>query len=74
VTDFHYIMTSNASMDIENQIFDMANIRGVSGSNTLSIRNSGTIIIDNTTNHDTEMEPFTQILSGQTVNVNSARE
>ncbi len=74
VTDFHYIMTSNASMDIENQIFDMANIRGVSGSNTLSIRDSGTIVIDNTTNHDTEMEPYTQILSGQTVNVNSARE
>ena len=74
VTDFHYIMTSNASMDIENQIFDMANIRGVSGSNTLSIRDSGTIVIDNTTNHDTEIEPYTQTLSGQTVNVNSARE
>jgi hypothetical protein len=74
VTDFHYIMTSNASMDIENQIFDMANIRGVSGSNTLSIRGSGTIDIDNTTNHDTEIEPYTQMLSGQTINVNSARE
>jgi mannuronan 5-epimerase len=74
VTDFHYIMTSNASMDIENQFFDMANVRGVSGSNTLSIRDSGTIIIDNTSNHDTEIEPYTQILSIQTINVNSARE
>jgi mannuronan 5-epimerase len=74
VTDFHYIMTSNASMDIENQIFDMANIRGVSGSNTLSIRDSGTIVIDNTINHDTETVPYTQTLSGQTVNVNTARE
>ena len=74
VTDFHYIMTSNASMDIENQFFDMVNVRGVSGSNTLSIRDSGTIVIDNTTNHDTEIEPYTEILSGQTINVNSARE
>jgi mannuronan 5-epimerase len=74
VTDFHYIMTSNASMDIENQFFDMVNVRGVSGSNTLSIRDSGTIVIDNATNHDTEIEPYTQILSGQTINVNSARE
>ena len=74
VTDFHYIMTSNASMDIENQFFDMVNVRGVSGSNTLSIRDSGTIFIDNTTNHDTEIEPYTEILSGQTINVNSARE
>ena len=74
VTDFHYIMTSNASMDIENQFFDMVNVRGVSGSNTLSIRDSGTILIGNTTNHDTEIEPYTEILSGQTINVNSARE
>jgi hypothetical protein len=27
VTDFHYITTLNASMDIDNQIFDMTNIR-----------------------------------------------
>jgi parallel beta-helix repeat protein len=74
VTDFHYILTSNASMDIENQIFDMANVRGVSGSNTLSIRDSGTIIIDNTIDHDTDIEPYTQVLSGQSININSARE
>src|SRR5919106_759533 len=74
VTDFHYIMTSNASMDIENQIFDMTNARGVSGSNTLSIRDSGTIIIDNTINHDTDIEPYTQTLSGQTININSSTE
>jgi hypothetical protein len=61
-------------MDIEKQFFDMVNVRGVSGSNTLSIRDSGTIIIDNATNHDTEIEPYTHILSGQTINVNSARE
>jgi poly(beta-D-mannuronate) C5 epimerase len=74
VTDFHYIMTSNASMDIENQVFDMANIRGVLGGNTLSIQDSGRVIIDNTVNHDTDTEPYTQILSGQTINVNSATE
>src|SRR5919112_4571602 len=74
VTDFHYILTSNASMDIENQIFDMANVRGVSGSNTLSIRGSGTIDIDNTTNHDTDIEPYAQTLSGQTININSSTE
>jgi poly(beta-D-mannuronate) C5 epimerase len=74
VTDFHYILTSNASMDIENQIFDMTNARGVSGSNTLSIRDSGTIIIDNTINHDTDIEPYAQTLSGQTININSSTE
>jgi nitrous oxidase accessory protein NosD len=74
VTDFHYIMSSNASMDIENQIFDMTNARGVSGSNTLSIRDSGTIIIDNTMNHDTDIEPYAQTLSGQTININSSTE
>ena len=74
VTDFHYILTSNASMDIENQIFDMANVRGVSGANTLSIRDSGTIIIDNTIDHDTDIEPYTQVLSGQSININSASE
>jgi parallel beta-helix repeat protein len=74
VTDFHYIMTSNASMDIENQIFDMTNARGVLGSNTLSIRDSGTIIIDNTINHDTDIEPYTQTLSGQSVSINSSTE
>jgi hypothetical protein len=67
-------MTSNASMDIENQVFDMANVRGVLGGNTLSIQDSGTIIVDNTVNHDTNTEPYTQILSGQTINVNSATE
>jgi hypothetical protein len=49
----------------------MTNVRGVSGVNTLSIRNSGTIIIDNTLNHDTDIEPYTQLLTGQTVNINS---
>jgi mannuronan 5-epimerase len=72
VTDFHYIITLDASMNIENQIFDMTNIRGLSGDNTLTIRNSGTIIIDNTINHDTDIEPYTHVLSGQSINVRSA--
>jgi hypothetical protein len=67
-------MSSNASMDIEDQIFDMTDARGVSGSNTLSIRDSGTIIIDNTINHDTDIEPYAQTLSGQTININSSTE
>ena len=74
VTEFHYIMTYDASMDIENQIFDMANVRGFSGANTLSIRDSGTITIDNTIDHDTDIEPYTQVLSSQSININSAGE
>jgi parallel beta-helix repeat protein len=74
VTDFHYTMSSDASMDIENQIFDMVNVRGFSGDNTLSIRNSGTIIIDNTIEHDTGLEPYTEVLSDQSVKIDSARE
>jgi hypothetical protein len=50
----------------------MTNIRGLSGDNTLTIRNSGTIIIDNTINHDTDIEPYTHVLSGQSINVRSA--
>jgi poly(beta-D-mannuronate) C5 epimerase len=74
VTDFHYILTSDANIDIENQIFDMANVRGFSGTNALSIRDSGTIIIDNAINHDTDTEPYTVVLSGQSININSASE
>ena len=74
VTDFHYILTSDASIDIESQTFDMTNLRGVSGTNTLSIRDSGTIIIDNTINHDTDTEPYRAVLSGQSININSASE
>ena len=73
VTDFHYVMTLGASMNIENQIFDMTNIRGVSGDNTLTITNSGTIIIDNTMNHDTDIEPYTHVISSQSINVRSAQ-
>jgi len=74
VTEFHYIMSYDASMDIENQNFDMANVRGFSGANTLSIRDSGTITIDNIIDHDTDIEPYTQVLSSQSININSAGE
>jgi mannuronan 5-epimerase len=71
ITDFHYVMTSDANMNIENQIFNMTNVRGVSGTNTLTIRDSSAIVIDNTINHDTDLEPYTQLLNGQTININS---
>jgi mannuronan 5-epimerase len=74
VTDFHYTMTSDAGMNIENQNFDTVDVRGVSGDNTLSIQNSGTIIIDNTIDHDTDLEPYTTVLSGESMNIDSARE
>jgi len=73
VTDFHYTMSSDATMDIENQTFDMVNVRGFSGDNTLSIRNSGTIIIDNTVEHNTALEPYTVVLSDQSMKIDSAR-
>src|SRR5215212_260449 len=74
VTGFQYTLSSDASMVIENQTFDMVNVRGVSGDNTLSIRNSGTIIIDNTVEHDTALEPYTQVLSDQSVKIDSVRK
>ena len=74
ITDFHYIMTSDASINIENQVFNTANVRGIAGANTLSIRDSGAIIIDNTINHDTDIEPYTQVLSDRTINIKSASE
>ncbi|MDQ3807923.1 MAG: right-handed parallel beta-helix repeat-containing protein, partial [Thermoproteota archaeon] len=74
ITDFHYIMTSDAGMDIENQVFDMANVRGISGANSLSIRDSGTITIDNNMDHDTDIEPYTQVLSDRSIIINSASE
>ena len=74
ITDFHYIMTSDASMDIENQVFNTANVRGISGANTLSVRDSGAIIIDNTINHDTDTEPYTQVLSDRSIIIKSASE
>jgi mannuronan 5-epimerase len=74
ITDFHYIMTSDASINIENQVFNTANVRGISGANTLSIRESGAIIIDNTINHDTDIEPYTQVLSDRSIYIKSASE
>ena len=74
ITNFHYIMTSDASINIENQVFNTANVRGISGANTLSIRESGAIIIDNTINHDTDIEPYTQVLSDRSINIKSASE
>jgi mannuronan 5-epimerase len=74
VTDYHYIMTSDASIDIQNQIFSSVNIRGVSGANTLSIQDSGRITIDNSREHDTDEQPYNQVLSSQTINIDSARE
>src|SRR5919109_192893 len=74
VTEYQYIMTSDASIDIQNQIFSSVNIRGISGANTLSIEDSGVIKIDSSREHDTDEEPYTQVLSSQTINVDSARE
>src|ERR671922_126052 len=74
VTDYHYIMTLDASIDIEDQIFSSVNIRGISGDNTLSIQDSGIITIDNNMDHDTDVEPYTQVLSSQTINIDSTRE
>jgi parallel beta-helix repeat protein len=74
VTDFHYTMSSDASMDIENQTFDKVNVRGFSGDNTLSIRNSGTIIIDDTIEHDTSLQPYTEVISDQSMKIDSARK
>ena len=74
VTDYHYIMSSDASIDIQDQIFSSVNIRGVSGANTLSIQDSGRISIDNGREYDTDEELYTQVLSYQTININSARE
>jgi mannuronan 5-epimerase len=74
VTDYHYIMTLDASIDIEDQIFSSVNIRGISGDNTLSIQDSGIITIDNNMDHDTDVEPYTQVLSSQTINIDSGRE
>jgi mannuronan 5-epimerase len=74
VTDFHYIMTFDAGMIIEDQDFDMVNIRGVSGANTVTIQDSGTIIVDHAIPYDTDEEPFTEVLSFRTLNVNSTTE
>jgi parallel beta-helix repeat protein len=72
ITDSHYIMDLGASMDIENQVFHGFNVRAVSGSNTLSIRNSGIITIDNTGHHhNTDLEPYTQKLSSQSIKIDS---
>jgi hypothetical protein len=67
-------MTFDAGMIIEDQDFDMVNIRGVSGANTVTIQDSGTIIVDHAISYDTDEEPFTEVLSFRTLNVNSTTE
>jgi hypothetical protein len=74
VTGSHYLMALDAGINIENQIFEMVNVDGRSGDNTLSIRNSETIIIDDTIEHDTDLEPYVEALSSESINIDSARQ
>jgi hypothetical protein len=74
VTGSHYLMALDAGINIENQIFEMVNVDGRSGDNTLSIRNSGTIIIDDSIEHDTDLEPYLEVLSSGSINIDSARQ
>lgn len=74
VTEYHYTLTSDASIDIEDQQFSSVNIRGFSGANTLSIQDSGVITVDNNIEHDTDEEPYAHTLSSQTINVESASD
>ena len=73
VTDYHYIMTSGATMDIQQQTFSAVNIRGDLGSNTLTIRDSGPIVVDNRGRYNTDEQPYTQVLSGQAIRIDSER-
>lgn len=72
VTENHYSLTYDASIDIEDQQFSSVNIRGFSGSNTISIQDSGVITVDDNMEHDTDEEAYTHTLSSQTINIESA--
>ena len=72
VGENHYVMSSNAALDIQKQVFSSTNIRGGSGANTLSIGSSGTIIVDNNMRHNTDEQPYTQVLSSEDVSIDSA--
>ena len=72
VGENHYVMSSDAALDIQKQVFSSTNIRGGSGANTLSIGGSGTIIVDNNMRHNTDEQPYTQVLSSEDVSVDSA--
>jgi poly(beta-D-mannuronate) C5 epimerase len=74
ITGSHYLMALDAGIHIENQIFEMVNVDGRSGDNTLSIRNSGMIIIDDTIEHDTDLEPYVEVLSSEIIDIDSARQ
>lgn len=74
VTEYHYTLTSDASIDIEDQQFSSVNIRGFSGANTLSIQDSGVITVDNNKEHNTDEEPYAHTLSSQTINIESASD
>ena len=74
VTENHYSLTYDASIDIEDQQFSSVNIRGFSGSNTVSIQDSGVITVDDNFEHDTDEEAYTHTLSSQTINIKSAND
>jgi len=74
ITENHYSLTYDASIDIEHQQFSSVNIRGFSGSNTVSIQDSGVITVDDNLEHDTDEEAYTHTLSSQTINIESAND
>jgi len=74
ITENHYSLTYDASIDIEHQQFSSVNIRGFSGSNTVSIQDSGVITVDDNLELDTDEEAYTHTLSSQTINIESAND
>jgi len=70
INNDHFLISSSASIAIENQQFSNTKIRGTAGNNEVIIQKSGKINVAGTI-YDTDATPYKKILNSQTITVNS---
>jgi parallel beta-helix repeat protein len=70
VSTYEYFLTLSANLTIDSQVFSSTQIRGQTGTNYVTIQNSGNVnIAQNVT--DTNTTPYTSSLTGITITVDS---
>jgi len=71
---YEYYLTYDSKLIIDSQTFNSDKIRGVSGTNTIEIRNSGNISIDVGAPIDTDATPYSTTLTNRIITVNTVSD
>ena len=68
---YEYYLSGSSGLVIDSQTFNSDKIRGVSGTNTVEIRNSGNISVDGGAPIDTDSSPYSTTLTSKIITVKS---